>query len=245
MGSSTTNTKIYGHMVVKDEADRYLQASLHYLSQLCDKVVVVDDASTDSSPEIIKSFENVIYMRRPMRIPTFMEHEGAFRKWAWETVGDILNAEGRWVISADADDLVVGSRPFWEDIISLAEEEGKSSIRSIVPEVWSMDPLSIRTDGYWALNYAEKVAKWEDGFSPAELRMGGGSVPMTRGRVTLPDPLFYHFGYANPKDREEKFHRYSSLGHQSGHNPAHINSIVAKPALLRVEGLPEFWRGVR
>ncbi len=58
-----------------------------------DEVIVVDDESTDQTPEIVKKYTNKIFIRK-------MDVEGRHRNWAY------AQAKNRWVLSLDSDELV-------------------------------------------------------------------------------------------------------------------------------------------
>lgn len=237
--------RLVGYMVVRNEADRYLQACLTQALEVLDKIVVVDDCSDDLTPDVVCSFDRAIYMRRPVDVPTFMEDESALRSWAWKLTGDMLGLKNEWVFALDGDDQLFGDRVDWEDYLA---DTHHLTISPVINQIWSSNPISRRIDGFW-LESAPKASRYiDDVFVPK--KMGGGSFPQVSMREGLNRTEFVfpmginHWGYADPNDRLEKYDRYYVMGNTHGHNQNHINSIIRLPVLEPVDA-PEFWRGVR
>ena len=230
---------IVGSMVVKNEADRYLQASLTRLKEVCDQVFVFDDNSTDGSVEIAEQLGCAVFTN-PGYAPTFLEDESSFRQSAWNIMGGEFLLDGDdWVISVDADEYFVG------DADELIEYNSYyDSLRLHIQEVWSLDPLMIRTDGFWNQNRNLRIAMYSGNLKFNDKKMGCGSIPegyaFPNSRSIL---KIFHFGYAEEADRQARYSRYKSLP-DHGHNPKHIDSIITQPTLAEIHGV-DFWRGVR
>lgn len=236
---------IVGSMVVKNEADRYLQASLTRLKEVCDQVFVFDDNSTDNSVELADSLGAVV-VRKPKDCPGFLEDESAFRQCAWQTMGHEFRLDSLdWVISVDADEYFLG------DVAYLHGTRRIDCFKIRVPEVWSLDPVRIRVDGYWNQNYNCRIGRYRDNLRFNPKKMGCGSLPngytsvlSTEGRGGPGDLMeILHFGYAEESDRLARYNRYTSLP-DHGHNPKHIESIITKPILEEIDAV-DFWKGVR
>lgn len=233
-------SELIGHMVVHNEYDRYLTKTLPALAELCDgRVVVVDDFSTDETWDWINDSpeaEGWQAFRRPDDVPSFLEHEGKFREWAWIHAAKAAGAEaGDWIISLDADEFVVASSP--SDTYRLIREAMNTtdgqSFEFKVLEVFddSGEVPMVRTDGFWGSISSHRLARWHpDSSEFLMMKMGCGSIPhFAKGDSRLAIGLaILHFGYARPEDRLAKYARYRRGG---GHNRSHVESILREPKL--------------
>lgn len=234
-------------MTTYNEADRYLHASLTWATKNFNKVYVFDDQSTDDTVDIAKSLGALVGVRRDT--PSFMDCESDFKQEAWNALAQAL-PEGAWLMLIDADEFPLGTEGLslqesLQRSIELAESFGKEACMVPFLEGWSMDPLQVRTDGYWAKNELPRLIKYKPAIY-ATKKMGCKSVPdygysnNLNGFVQM-----LHMGYADPLDRQDKYARYSSINH--GHNHTHIESIPRLPTLAPCTAavLPDIYRGVR
>lgn len=63
-----TSSNIVAMYRVKNEG-RWIQKSLESISDLCSKIVILDDGSTDDTVEICKSFSNVVDIHHQENVP--------------------------------------------------------------------------------------------------------------------------------------------------------------------------------
>lgn len=230
---------IIGTMIVKDEAERYLQASLTRLVEICDKVFVADDRSSDESVEIAKELGCVTWTR-PDTVPPFIENESLFRQSAWDQMAKQLRVkEGHWILSVDADEYFTGTKSQLKQLVT--DAGSRDCYAFPFREVWSIDPLQVRTDGFWGSNCNRRMRKFTPGGKFREAKMGCGSVPVTRLATEIHKMPILHFGYAADNDRKRKSEFYNSIDH--GHNNSHIQSILKKPTLEEIDLRIDFWRG--
>lgn len=242
--------RIFGHMVVRNEMDRWLTTTLPYLMDLCHgEVAVYDDQSTDGTLQYVLDV-GAHARSRPEAIESFAENEGVFRWAAWQYMERRLGVRaGDWVISVDADELLVVNEGGGDlDLVRMrllesigeAEAAGERTITFNVAEVFAFDGMGwplVRTDGYWGDITACRAARWETQGIFESRKEGGGSLPTGWPRATRADDHLelMHLGYARAEDRVAKYARYR-LG--AGHNPRHIQSIITQPKL-------EHWIGMR
>lgn len=231
-------------MVVKDEADRFLDSVLAHHSKLVDNICVVDDGSIDDTVEIARSYTDCV-LERPPSVPSFTEDEASFRQWAWNAAGRCLEmVEDEWLLLIDADEFympVLGLDEITMDAANLDVE----AVTFRMPEIWSADAgLWIRADGFWNKNKNVRLVRFHKDARFALGVMGGGSVPTDyrRGRQFETNDVILHFGYLYPQDRVEKYERYRSLANL--HSSSHIESIITVPTLQQWNGtVPTWWRG--
>lgn len=222
---------LLGLMVVRNEADRYLAASVAWLNEIVDELLVFDDQSTDDSAEVARENDAIVKFR-PLGCPSFLENESLFRQEAWMTLGKLSNpTEDDWVLCVDADEFVVShtdasAQASVRAAIELAESEGADCIDFPVAEVFDMvgpRPM-VRTDGEWDKIRAARLCRWHNPPVFAHATLAGGSLPMRAGPpLRVNDPVLLHAGYRRLEDRHAKHRRYTE---HHGHGGAHVDSIL-------------------
>lgn len=224
---------------MKDEADRYLFDCLNHQLQICDRIVVFDDQSTDESVQIATKLGCDVFIRRPNQA-SFMEHEGRFRQAAWNCLNGI--ADDSWVFAFDADEFFVGKSMTPKRAMDRLIEEAVSlnfeGITVPVAEVFGLqadgNPM-IRTDGFWRDISGLRIVKYSPGLI-LDKAMASGSTPPVSSKFSKKDTAtILHYGYANPEDKYIKYERYSTKT-ENGHNTAHIQSILSEPSLTPWKG---------
>lgn len=238
-------TRVLGSIVIKNEADRYLDSCLEWASTFLDEIFVFDDQSTDASTEIASSHGCQVVIRGD-GTPSFIQHESDFREEAWrQFTATVSPKPGDWILSFDADEFLVtrdGSDVSTALMSAVEKAEAKGAIGIILPfqEIFKMndDEFWVRKDGFWGSVQGPRLFKYQPGnVSWSGKAMGSGSEPLyvVNGKKNdTPNLSFLHLGYAKDEDKKSKYARYSSLAH--GHNDKHIQSIPQKPTL-------ELWDG--
>lgn len=250
----------YGIMVVKDEEDRYLQASLQWALGFLDKVFVYDDLSLDRTAVVAAQEGATVAYRDPTE-PTFLENEGVFRNNSWKAFEERMNPdENDWILALDADDFFVGTTPSRrvsnvqraaiEDYASAAEYIETDSVSLRFLQVWKNDNgIWLRRDGWWDKDKRPQFFRYREGgtmIRDPKRKMATGCWPTYADKDPLATMSFgtvLHYGYARDEDKQAKFDRYTSLK-DHGHNKDHINSIITLPRLSEWKGnVPKVWRG--
>lgn len=222
---------IHGLMVIKNEEDRYLEACLKWNRQHFDTLSVVDDSSTDRSAEIAERYaDHVVTGLRGLK---FLDNEGRFREsaWEWWVYSALSPSREDWFVSVDADEFITG------DLREAIEDHPGTSASFRVREVWGVDPVVVRVDGYWNRGVSPRCLKGErllDGFKFLHKTLGSGSLPHGfAGSSPLHGSELLHFGYAKPRDRQVKYDRYRG---DRNHGPHHIESIKRNPQVTEWTG---------
>lgn len=238
--------KIYGSLVIKNEADRYLKDCLDHMRPFLDDLFVWDDQSTDNSVEICKEYTDHVYVR-PKDVPSFLEHEGNFRHAAWSKLEETLEPyEGDWILSFDADEFLVDQltndpRAALEKAADYARTIRAFGVVLRFPEVFDIqnDLPMIRVDGLWDTIRGPRYFEYRRGGSWSNKPMGCGSEPtyVAANRLSGTDfgLVMLHYGYANPAEHQAKYERYSTLD-QHGHNNSHVESIIGEKKLVPWHG---------
>lgn len=243
--------RLLAHLVARDEADRYLSSVLAALPT--EHIHLYDDQSTDDTAALAFAMGAEVRVR-PDRVSTFMEHEGAFRQAAWNSMVDTLKPEpGDWVLALDCDEILVadgGDVPgVIQEAILAAQEGGSVGVKLPIPELWKVDeggPWQ-RTDGYWAGLAQPRLFAYRPVAEFNQARLGCGSVPLYVVEGHLSRHTYglaiAHLGYVDPSDRAHKYRRYAG---RPGHSPKHVSSILTGARLERAAfTLPPVTRGAR
>lgn len=216
---------LVAHLVVKNEANRYLHDCLVALSEYVDHTHVFDDKSTDETPFLADRLGAEVHVRGDGE-PSFLDAEGEFRQAAWESMGD---RSGDWILCLDADEFLTNDpAPYAAGMSKVFHVEEVFDVKNGIPQV--------RVDGYWDQITAARLVPWvRDSVFPRS-GMGCGSLPkgLSKGPFeTIQEPRILHYGYAEAKDRESKYQRYVS---KPGHNPRHVRSILGRAELKSFDG---------
>lgn len=193
-------------MLVRNEKFRYLDRVLTQLNTIADRVVIVDDASTDGTPEYISDTIQV-----PLSLYVNSEHqfgnEIIVRKQLWEKT---ISVESQWYLFLDADELFNENhleliRPFLPNI-----KHGCMGVRFF--DMWSethyrYDPLWHPNDfhsAFFVRHYPDFPYKW------MERAHHTGRIPFNAVDMGIfnSEIQVKHMGWAKQEDRIVKYHRY-------------------------------------
>jgi len=232
---------IYGLMVTKNEEGRYLERMLIHANTVVDHMFVYDDHSEDDTAEMCAHYGATVVVRA-QHDPSFTENEGAFRQNAWKIFSQGNLDDGDWVLALDADEFPVmavsGSPKIGiHTAIERAEVEGAGSVRIRFKEIWGLDPIVYRTDGFWDDIVHPRLFPWKPDTDWNNKQLGGGSWPeyvRKSPSIESHDLRILHYGYADARDRAEKYARYNQEA--GAHSSKHIRSIMGKPTLVEWEG---------
>jgi len=199
--------KLTAMMLVRNEANRYLEEVLDDLNQYVDAFVIVDDASTDNTREIISSYDKV---EKLIMMPEHGFHnEIELRKLCWnETVATGTD----WILALDADEIFENRMK--TEIDSLLNREDVDAWAFRLYDFWGSKEY-YRDDHLWCAhkhygiflvrNKPDVVPKWRE--TPVHC----GRIPMNvweTHRVANSDIRLKHYGWANADEHLAKYERY-------------------------------------
>lgn len=197
--------KVVAMMVVRNEAHRYLSQCLQSLQKYVDEILVVDDHSTDDTPEICLSFRQVRLVKK--RESTFWVDESALREECWRHT---IELKPDWILAIDADEMLEES--IVKEIPKIINQKRFQKIAFRLIEFWGSREY-YRVDKLWnpKNRWVTNLIKYNYShpyqFSKKKLHCG-------RLPINIPGETFYskthllHYGYANPEEHVDKFMRY-------------------------------------
>jgi len=215
--------------IVKNEADRFLPRALACWAEIADRIVVLDNGSTDGTTDLL----NEAGCEWSKLAVPMDGSEWLARKALWDKA--VPGSE--WIVHLDADHSVAGDfRPHLT---------GKK-VGFRVYDMWS--PTEYRSDAWWqgharpwwlALNVADEQDRawtwnkrgWHSGHVPSDTSFMGKATEIPRECSIL------HYGYATPELRKRHYAAYvARSGVLKPDEVFHASTIVDE--CPRVEELP-------
>jgi len=197
---------LIGSMLVRNEADRWLRDVLGQLQQVCDKIIVLDDCSTDNTPEICREYgAEVFYSDRSY----WGTDELKQRKLLWSLAVSEAR-HGDWILCLDADETIV-SPDLLITAIKLANHHGAEGIAFSLYDMWS--PTHYRDDELWNAHLRDwvmcvKVHKQRD-YVWRKTPLHCGRFPVNACTAMVSTGIkIQHWGWSRPEDRQMKYQRY-------------------------------------
>lgn len=99
-GSMTINGKVTLSMCVKNEADHYLRMVLEEVRHYIDEAVIIDDASTDDTVQLIYEVLHGIPVHIIHNTVSKFSNEINLRKQQWD---EVIKTNPEWILNIDAD----------------------------------------------------------------------------------------------------------------------------------------------
>jgi len=201
---------IYGMMIVRNEAERYLDKVLQQMVQICDKVIILDDNSNDNTVEVCESYGCEVY-QTDKRI--WDKNESILRQQLWDLVTNQAE-EGDWILCLDADEYFNSKHlPFIDYLFNTVSNE-VDGIGFKLYDMWNN--REYRDDEYWqahkhywcmAIRYTTQVKyQWNN------KALHGGRFPFNASQRMLPTEIpILHMGWATEHSRSLKYNRYKRL----------------------------------
>ena len=229
--------QVLAMMVVRNEATRYLQPVLNRLGAYVDGIVVLDDASTDHTPELCRAHPAVIRFER-LNAPLFTHDEARLRQRLWEMTVELDPA---WVLALDADEFL--ETKIARVLPAICTQTRYDLVTFPVYHFWG-NLRHFRVDAWWhperartaCLHRYQKNRSYH--WAPRALHCGrfpqeAYLTPRLDCTVRL-----LHLGYADPGEHRAKYRRYLDLDPLGRFCPVdHYRSILdPRPALKRWTG---------
>lgn len=221
-------------MIVRNEADRYLPEVLTDAHVYSDKIVVLDDHSTDNTREVCREHDAIVYQHDYGK-SIFWEREHTLREYLWKHILPREADPGDWILALDADEVM--AEQFHVTLPKLMLQDHIHTYTMQIWEAWG-DKYKIRVDGTW--NPLTKQTPMMTRFLPQinyhfpQLGLHCGRVPMNIPKPWVPSGCgVLHWGWADSEEHREKYERYT----ENDPNPhpqmkIHYESILTEPTLI-------------
>ena len=245
-----SRVKLVASLVVRNELDRYLPEALRLLAGFCDRIVVLDDNSTDGTAEALRQLraEGLPLTVVSAFETTFYVHEGEIRQRAIDLA---LQEDPTHVLVIDGDELVGNGAAVRH---ALERSPAVPAFSLCMEEVWkaTLDGIEVREDGGWRA-HPVTVCYRVDAYRGGKIRdqkLGGGRVPEQVGRerrALQTDGRILHMGWTRVAEREARHARYVQHDGGAFHASQHLDSIMwpdSRVRLNRCEWPHDFTSGI-
>jgi hypothetical protein len=226
--------KLVAMMLVRNEAARYLREVLDDLDQFVDEMLIVDDASTDETPDVCASYARARVVRR--HEPSF-SNEVALRKLSWE---EAVATGAEWILAVDADEVFEDRMK--REIDQLLGNDNVDGWAFRLYDFWGSREY-YRDDRYWQAHRYHRLflvrnphvrPRWK------ETPLHCGRLPLNAvdpARVGRSSIRVKHLGWADPAEHRRKYEHYMRLDGQGTYGilPQYASILDARPRLKRWE----------
>jgi len=221
--------KLVTGILARNEAasDRYLRRVLTRCLEFSDTVVVLDDNSTDATPDIAREMGCIVETRTG---DAAWGKEAPARQELWELACQHATGPNDWLLVCDADQELVG------DVRGLCQSVEVNTWCFVLLDMWS--ETEYRIDGLWQAHTTPRpwlfaVNRTPDGWVAEwpTRQIHTGHCPVNWPHVTgiaPPDDFHWmHWSYAKPQHRTAKHRQYMEQTDQlSPSERAHAESIL-------------------
>jgi glycosyltransferase involved in cell wall biosynthesis len=181
---------------VKNEA-RWIERVIASLQPVCNRIVVMDDHSTDGTPELLAAAGVEVF---PSPFETL--DEARDKNWLLDHVGT-----PDWIVSIDGDEIL--TQP---ERMLAAMDSGASCLTHPVFYLWDRED-QYRVDGVYGLfrrhsAFRPTGAKFPDSGYGGNFHCGNVPVSLRRDADFVDVPLL-HLGYLHREDRIRKYGWYN------------------------------------
>ncbi|MBQ7056236.1 MAG: glycosyltransferase family 2 protein [Alphaproteobacteria bacterium] len=225
--SNSYNPRLIAITIVRNESSNYLRSWLENISNFADYHIFVDDASDDSTPDIIKEhlkkYPGELHIRKT---PLFIKNEPLLRSELWDYTRRVAR-QGDWILIVDADEF------YDETLLRLKPKLLANKFPNIdVVKVSCLDmwnSTSFRKDGYWSPFYtAVRLIRFYDvdfGANNTSLHMPAypSSTDISKNlRKFVP---MMHFAYLRSADRLRRYNFYKSNVSPDENKTAYMHAL--------------------
>ncbi|WP_077624191.1 glycosyltransferase [Sediminibacillus massiliensis] len=225
--------KLTAILQVRNEENRYLEEVLSDLSSYVDDMVIIDDASTDRTVEICRSFPKV---KEVVELESqLFSKEWELRSRLWQ---EACKYEPDWLLSIDADE--VFERSFKKKVQFLINQDQYDWVSFRIYDFWG-GKTHYREDEHWNLHkrHTMMLVRYLPGFPCYYLKKDHHvhrlplSYQTLKGCMT--DIRVKHFGWSGDEtDRHNKYQRYMKMDPQGrwGNKEQYLSILDRSPKLL-------------
>jgi hypothetical protein len=235
--------RLVAGLLCRNEASRVLPLVIEHLRGLCDRVVVLDDASDDGTYEWLdEQRDEQLVVSSVGAAPIFYKGEDSIRQWLLERCVDQSPTH---ILIQDADELV-GDRAALR--ARLEERPDAAAWSLTIREAWKADAgaLYAREDGGWRSHPLAGLFKAPSlgdlhaaSWRYPRKNLAVGRVPAAARRGLRPSGVdLWHLGWLDETERVKRHARYVEHDNGRFHARKHLDSILWPDALVRLTPAP-------
>lgn len=199
--------RFVGMLRVKNEA-RWIERVIRSILPLCEHVFILDDHSTDATPEIASSFDQVTVFESPF---TGLD-ETRDKRYLLDRIVEAGGAD--YVLAIDGDEELEASGP--HQIRALVRKRQPPAVNLRVIYLWNSRE-QWRTDGVYGRFYRPSVFRLDPGNREFQGTTANGNlhctnVPASLIPYSIPSEIrLLHYGYMEPEVRARKHEYYNRI----------------------------------
>lgn len=218
-------------MLAKNESGRWIEKVLEQMKIICDDIVVLDDCSTDETPDICKMYGADVF---PSIQSYWSTDELKQRKFLWELATHVARF-GDWILCLDADETFDNPKDVPIYVLQ-AEKYNCNGLSFKLFDMWN--ETHYRDDKFWCAHKGEWpfLVKYENkDYFWKQTPLHCGRFPMNAGCNIASCPVrIQHWGWSRPEDRQEKYERYMKADPEGKYGfPGQYKSIMDENPVLR------------
>lgn len=193
-----------GILRVRNEG-RWIARCVGSILPVCERVLVMDDHSTDDTREICAAIPGVTVLPSPFT----GTDEARDKNWL---LAHAMDLKPDWIVAIDGDEMLAPGAA--EQLLKAMATPGHPCISLRVWYLWNSEE-QVRTDGVYGDFHRESVfvpngQKFEVQRGKPNFHCGNVPYGCRQRRRVLQIPLL-HFGYMHREDRERKYAWYNEI----------------------------------
>lgn len=220
-------------MLVRNEANRYLEQVLQQVVQYADHIVILDDASEDETVEICRRCLHGVPATIVSNPTSEFHNEIHLRKQLWDMA---VATKPDWILILDADEIFERRALCMLHLLLLNPDADGYAFR--LYDMWSESHY--REDQYWQAHHYFRpfLVRFKPDYRYVwrETPQHCGRLPanITDTRVIRSMLRVKHLGWIRPQDKLDKFYRYKKLDPAARYGIAeqYLSILDPRPTLL-------------
>lgn len=227
------NNLVIGTLVYNEE-HKFLKKYLNKISQLTDKLVFIDDGSTDNSLSICKQYSQSVFVSDGL----FKINESILRQNLWQKCAELCD-KNDYILILDCDELLPQSSiDNFEKFLKINDELGGDGIGFNLYDMWNETQYR-EEPPYWvaSLRSNPRCIKYKKNYKYYwnNRKIHCGPFPINAYFSILPTCLqIQHMAYTTPELREKKLEFYKTYDKQPDNFLINqYNSICAENPILK------------
>jgi len=198
---------IHSMMIVRNEEGRWLEKVLQQQKEISDRLIVLDDCSTDNTFDICLRYANMTYQAKERK---WHNKEYELRQELWDITTEKAK-DGDIIICFDADELIDDLELFKKELKHFENNSDANGIIYRLYDMWS--DTHYRDDQYWKAHKGiwGFVVRYDKSKEQkiTQKNLHCGRFPYDgETKVALSNVKIKHMGWSREEDRKKKYERY-------------------------------------